>query len=70
MTTTKKKTSPKYYVLDEYKNCDTYAKAPLYDRKVDNPSKFVLSECTQKDLHYLYRRGFRGVALVESETKD
>lgn len=62
-----KKESPKYRILEEYQNCDVYAKPSLRDRGVENPSKFVLAECTQEDLHYLYRRGFRGIELIDSD---
>lgn len=61
----KKVTTPekKYIVTPKYQGKTTYAKAPLYERK--NGGKFVLDECSQKDLHYLYRRGFDGVQLED-----
>lgn len=53
----------KYAVKEIYAKSTIVAKKPLTGRK---DGRFILSECTQRDLKYLYEVvGFNGITVVE-----
>ena len=59
-----------YSVPAHLKGCDVYTTPPPFTRKVENPGKFELDKCSQKELAYLAEVANYPLDKVDVNAKD